>query len=164
MRLKQYFIEAAIRTSAFFLLFPIVESIIISIRLWYEETNVTVSEVFTAAINNSLFLYGGYFFDNKVYLLKTVLIIFGITFVLSVLSRKLLIYDNPIFSKKMLLYVVIVLLGVLLFKATFSLNEVYLSFFVIEVFTTILMIFFHKGYFKRIRTSFVQFLKMDIWK
>lgn len=164
MRFKQYFIEAAIRTFAFFLLFPIVESIITSIRLWYEEANVTISEAFKAAINNSLFLYGGYFFDNKVYLLKTVLIIFGITFVLSVLSRKSLIYDNPIVSKKMLLYVVIVLSGALLFKAAFNSNEVYLSFFLIEVFTTILIFFFHKGYFKRIRTSFMQFLKMDIWK
>lgn len=153
VRLKQYFIDTCIRCLMFFFLLPIVESTIDSIFHFYENCNLELYTIVKTIIKNTLPAYGDYIWGNKLYLLQSALIIFSITFVLSVLGRKLSIYDCLLFSKKMLLYLVI-LGGILLFSRAFNLDWL-LVVFVTEIFTITLIRLYYRGYLKRIKTYFV---------
>ena len=166
MWLKQSFKDAAIRLFMVFLLVPIIESIIDSTFYWYEGNNIELFTIIKTIIEDSFFTYVGYVYGYKLYMLRTILVIFGITFAFSVLARRLSIYDKPIIFKKILLYLTIVITGVFLLQLFFNIFgvKIVMAFLLIETITTILIILYYNNYFKQIIGIFRQFFKSDICK
>jgi len=69
MGAKQYFTDTILRFLMLFLLMPIIESTIDSIFHSYQENNIESFELLKSIIKNVQFAYGGYIYDNKLYII-----------------------------------------------------------------------------------------------